>query len=466
MIRGIHHSPFYRGEETSFSKIIGRRVNGCLVDSTNVTEKKNKCLGILRQKEFVMSKFQAADFLANKLYDIIYLTPEDKETIADCLSQAILDNETLPDPVRLHYLRFRNTQVSTMITERAIRGGLRRSLEIAPYLQVLRYCLRSTYSSAELRGTVLREFGDIFEAEETSLRTRMEIADILILNGMRTRGEEMLEEIRREERGQEVPPVVQGVVRTVYEDTQNVHDSNINESVLKACIGIMAVYRPEEMDTEERTRKLVDRFPDQEEDIKSVMERVCFDTARFSHGDDTFSLYNLVSSLFQYIDKHKERDELYSRLVEEMVSMNRYCSTGHLSRFVNVIQGFTEDPDLCVRISDEQQVASSIMHRLNKIMEGAREEIMDAMISDTPEKFHSFLADEINKCLPEWRKEYGTDLVNEELPKIVTRYTRYPGWEIENDKKLVFKEQVTSGRLSPSGTYRPSQRLGAAPHTL
>ena len=45
--------------------------------------------------------------------------------------------------------------------------------------------------------------------------------------------------------------------------------------------------------------------------------------------------------------------------------MTKYCTTGHLSRLINVLQGYTDDKKLSIVISDEQQIKAVIYNYLD-----------------------------------------------------------------------------------------------------
>lgn len=90
---------------------------------------------------------------------------------------------------------------------------------------------------------------------------------------------------------------------------------------------------------------------------------------------------------------HEHSKELKIRLLEEIISMAQYCSTGHLSRFINVIQGFTEDPALCITISDFAQIKSVVANVLQKILSSAPEDVLDSMFEEDQTIFANFIVE-------------------------------------------------------------------------
>ena len=177
--------------------------------------------------------------------------------------------------------------------------------------------------------------------------------------------------------------------------------------------------------------------------VNDVIDRIEIDTARFSHGDDRFSLYNVFSNLWVFITRHKQQDELKTRLLEELNEMHSYCSTGHLSRLINVIQGYTEDPKLCIKISEQSQIKAVVSVILEKILSNAPEDVMDSMIGDQT-LFAQFIVNEVNKKLPKLMEEYASDSDESDVKGYILlaiiSYTRYEDFGIV-DNTLVIKKK-------------------------
>ena len=64
-----------------------------------------------------------------------------------------------------------------------------------------------------------------------------------------------------------------------------------------------------------------------------------------------------------YITDHKHEKELKKRLLEELEDMSGTCSSGFLSRLVNVVSGFG---DFSIRISWQDQIIGNLTGRINK----------------------------------------------------------------------------------------------------
>jgi len=270
----------------------------------------------------------------------------------------------------------------------------------------------------------------------------MEIADIFLLNNRAVRGNEMLEVLRGFIRIDEAKDG-----RTVYDDGQNVHDTNVNKTVLAASYRLIELFSNTDFDREKVLESLEKLDPDCTTLVNSVLDRVEIDTTRFSYKEDRFSLYNVFSNLWMFITNHKESNELKHRLLQELNEMSAYCSTGHLSRFINVIQGYTEDPNLCILISEKSQIKAVMSRVMEKILLNAPGDVMDSMIDDQ-KLFIQFIIQEMNKLLPKLFEEYGDEEKDKARDKATTQdyflsaiisYTRCEKFDMV-DRKLVLKK--------------------------
>jgi hypothetical protein len=195
---------------------------------------------------------------------------------------------------------------------------------------------------------------------------------------------------------------VEGKVKTVYDDKQNVHSSNIEESVMRIIIIISAQeilkINNKEIDFEyvtEQINKLLKQEKDALEndknkckhcelpycDIGKNKEYYCSDTCEKQYQrhakiklslvridiDRVLYLNNNLSKilvrLWSYIVKNEHKDEILKRLIQELEEMSGTCSSGFVSRLVNCLSGFGED--ITVGISFEEQLIGNFIGRLN-----------------------------------------------------------------------------------------------------
>lgn len=191
---------------------------------------------------------------------------------------------------------------------------------------------------------------------------------------------------------------------------------------------------PQGFNPEEVLCNLCEISPSHNEIISTVLERIEIDTSRFKCGENMFSLYDVFSSLWSYINKHEYCADLYKRLIEEMTSMTKYCTTGHLSRFINVLQGYTDDKKLSIVISDEQQIKSVVYNYLDTEMRNAPDEITDAMISSNKTPFYDFILLKMNQRIVMLCNEYGE--VQDYILAAVKIYSDWINWSIKDNKLI------------------------------
>uniref|UniRef100_A0A6C0ELW6 Uncharacterized protein n=1 Tax=viral metagenome TaxID=1070528 RepID=A0A6C0ELW6_9ZZZZ len=246
---------------------------------------------------------------------------------------------------------------------------------------------------------------------------------------------EVEEEIRREILGKPIKKVV-------YADSQNVHNTQVNQSVLQASRTLYNMFRHVlelKMDprisreaNDSRRGKYKDecldqigeefqrRYPNKQELIKDSFGYVKRNVGTF--GIDT-SLQDVLLALWLWIQEHQHRHELELRLLEELREMHGQCSTGHLARLVNVMQGFTENEHLAVRISDKEQYNAVIRNYLNTTLSKCDDEdVINGMV-DGSEKFKRYVKTKIKDILLTWIDDYGKEIL-EYIPGIVNDYVK------------------------------------------
>ena len=412
-----------------------------IVDSKTLFEKVKKCIKVIQKIDTSNEgKIKIADFICNKLSEMYKLSIDKEEIIINELTNAILNSENLPLPVRLYYLRFRNVKVSYSVSVKLFHQNIKDKIELLGYFQILKYILKicDDLYIENIFDEILDNFDHLFNDENLSIYAKMEIADIFLLNNRTRRGNEMVDQIRHLEYqnlfNQELQE--ENINNTVYTDSQNVHDTYVNNSVLKACIYLMEIEPPScDFDLEKIEKELINLAPEYEQNIKTVVERIQIDTSRFTLDDNSFSLYNIFSSLWSYINKNSDiKEEFCKRLIEEIVLMESYCTTGHLTRLISVIQGFTKDEKLCIRISTEQQILAVLRQFLDISLKKADESVTDSLISDDKNLFYKFVITKINSKIPELLEEYGD--IQEEIISAIRFYTNWDFWSIENKKLL------------------------------
>ena len=193
---------------------------------------------------------------------------------------------------------------------------------------------------------------------------------------------------------------------TIYNDTQNVHNHEINEKVLNTAINLSeTINKNIDIDVESEIEKLYPGYkePTIKRKIKESIFRIQTDKAKF-RGDITVSI--IFNKISQYILNSQYKDELIIRLADELLDMHELCSTGMLSRLMNSIQSFPDTPDeLKISINPKDEIYANIQTYLDLEIQNDSnsDQLIDDMISDNKEeqnRYYDFIANKmLIKCI-------------------------------------------------------------------
>ena len=178
----------------------------------------------------------------------------------------------------------------------------------------------------------------------------------------------------------------QGNVRTIFDNAQNVHTINIEESVAKIIhflssfpmmtLGKIPItwdytkkqindlteiyYKLPEEDKDELDENEKNRIKGTIEKINVSINRIYMDRALYSQYNCT--IMHILMKIWSYMHNHKHETEMKKRLIQELIDMSGTCSTGFVSRLVNTITGFGE---FTLEISWRDQIIANFTGRLN-----------------------------------------------------------------------------------------------------
>ena len=213
--------------------------------------------------------------------------------------------------------------------------------------------------------------------------------------------------------------------RSIYDDSQNVHNTTINQSTLNTASELINRYDPQNrrIDFVYYKRKSLEELPpEQIEKVEKSIHRINTDTSTFGKG---FTLYIIYQSLLNLIERHSQKNDLNERLLDELIDMSGKCSTGHLSRLINVLQGFETDLQVKVKININDEIYAKIKHLIEQavINDEKMDDIMEDMLSENKTIYINFVKKVINDNIFEIVKEYDNVNTND-----ITGY--------KNDKKF------------------------------
>jgi len=109
------------------------------------------------------------------------------------------------------------------------------------------------------------------------------------------------------------------------------------------------------------------------------------------------------------------------RLTEELIDMSSKCSTGHLSRLINVLQGFETELKVKVQINIKDEIYAKIKYIIEKniINEENSDEIMEDMISEEKIIYINYVKKLISKNIKDIIDEYNNISDKENIITII-----------------------------------------------
>jgi hypothetical protein len=209
-------------------------------------------------------------------------------------------------------------------------------------------------------------------------------------------------------------------VRTIYTNSQNVHDEVVAEAFSKfieRLVGGETRVRPyhevkNEVGDVVRKANLV---PDDRHSALAALNRVEVDTATFTTYNVTIS--EILVHVWARVQSYDEstRSFLEKRLVEELVDMGDTCSSGHSGRFVNVLS----EVDHSLRISFSDQIKANVSGRISARIRTSpnADQLSSGMIEDADRVDHLAYSNFIGPALMAIRTELFEEFV-------VARYLR------------------------------------------
>jgi hypothetical protein len=420
---------------------------GCIISSIDTVKKINKLTSLLEDKTTdAMSKFKIADFLCSRLYNVYSIGYTRQEIVTNQIGKTVYESSMMPARLRLCYLKFRDLAISYKISCKLRELGIVDNIIIDNYLQILGCILNyKENASPEVNDSVVNELREFSDRQDLDLGLKMNIADMMLLAGHTREGNELLDVIREEEAlmgvYDDIDPI--NATSTIYADSQNVHSSGINKSVMKTCVNLINIYPPNNAPSSDGlAKRLSDTGVISEKEADKVFERIEIDVSKFKHDSMMFNLLDIFLAVWSFIKGHEHEVELILRLAEEFKEMSGFCSSGHVARLISVIQGFTDDPLLHVKVDEYHYIKGILIHNIDKRMMNAPVSVMNAMIGDDREPFYDYIIKTVNNLIPSILEEYEDS--HEHIINIVKQYSAWDHWDIKNEKLVIKKDPLDS----------------------
>jgi len=162
-------------------------------------------------------------------------------------------------------------------------------------------------------------------------------------------------------------------ISNIYNDTQNVHNSEINISVNTSINNLLKAHSISIKCEEEIIDKLIDLKFSRIEDLKTYFNN------KDVHSYFNMTFFEVFQLVFAEIESLNFNPEILKRLEEELIDSNDKCFTGRLTRTVNCLNSFSEHVN--IRISDISQI-NTVMSLIKNDFENGKikkEELLDTV---------------------------------------------------------------------------------------
>lgn len=280
------------------------------------------------------------------------------------------------------------------------------------------HILQMTGIDVDVKETVCNAIVDIAANPKLEQRVRADAADIIVREGVtaeiRTTARKIISEI-----GGEDVASNSGLsgIKDVYADTENVHlfTDQVNEFIVSLVTSGRKV--PEFSETYDQVvSELKSKITDRKQKFNALkaLHRINIDTATFTEHKAT--LQEIFLHVWLRINDYEgeKLNVLKKRFFEELCDMSDTCSSGHSSRFINVLSTY----DSSLSLKWEDQILSNIKGRLNAAIRKCEDEELKDMIvtaqtemaeTEDIEAYNAF----IKKELPSLQAELESEFVGE-----------------------------------------------------
>ena len=166
--------------------------------------------------------------------------------------------------------------------------------------------------------------------------------------------------------------------RTIYTNLQNVHDTTVNKKVIDTLRQLIQTVTTDRNSGEiyERLVQLTGNKYDKEKIIESF-QRIIIDTSRY----EGLPMCDIMMLIWEKICTSENKEELEYRLIDELFEMHKTCSTGHLSRLINILSGFYSDIQP-IKISFCDQLRSNVFARYTTAIKSLNNQQQDLIVQE------------------------------------------------------------------------------------
>ena len=237
---------------------------------------------------------------------------------------------------------------------------------------------------------------------------------------------------------------IDGIVRNIYQDAQNTHNTMIEKSAMDILIKLDFIqlnltFEKIISNTMQMIKSNNQLSEQDHKSIKVALNRINLDKQLYS--EHSISLKGILLRVISYINTSEHKTELYNRYFEELIDMHDKCSSGFAFRLINILSGYTEHS---IRISAADQIAGNFSGRFNaKIREVKDEDLKNELvielasinsiktIGDRP-NFLKFFRDNVPIIREEMYEEFKEDMEESEFDlyfrRAIAKYEGHEDW--------------------------------------
>jgi len=152
----------------------------------------------------------------------------------------------------------------------------------------------------------------------------------------------------------------------IYSDTQSVHNHSIQEGVSNSINYITSIKPSIQI---EQLKELIINNQYLDEHVKRLLFE--YIDIKEVHSILNITFEELLLSVYDFIEKNENKEELFKIMNDEISEANCKCFTGRISRLINVLNGYDEHIE--IHIADNEQIGNIIVLIKNDLGENYNE---------------------------------------------------------------------------------------------
>lgn len=203
--------------------------------------------------------------------------------------------------------------------------------------------------------------------------------------------------------------------KNIYLNSQNIHNETINISVRNILRSLLKYKSDIYLQVEHLQNRLETHCKSDEDKEKMIkyLFRIMTDPSKY----ETLNLSEILSIVLNKIETFdiSVQDQCYKRLFEEVIESSDTCSSGYLTRILNVLSGFVKEEEFILKISPLDELRNAIFARMNASIRSLSDNEKEVLLTDLEkcnyDTFDEFMG--IYSPEDELRNEYK-NIINEE----------------------------------------------------